>query len=118
MSTEVDAGLYDYAQRPPRLPGPTNPDNDRLDIDLDTRIEMFEMQQLLRQFEDRVYDLFMQNLVKGTSHLSLGMEAIATGVGKAMRSDDYTFATYRGHAHTLARGAPLGPVMAGLLGRC
>ncbi len=117
MNTEVDAGLYDYSQRPPRLPEPTNPDNDRLDIDLDTRIEMFEMQQVLRQFEDRVYDLFMQNLVKGTSHLSLGMEAIATGVGKAMRPDDYTFATYRGHAHTIARGGPLGPVMAELLGR-
>jgi pyruvate dehydrogenase E1 component alpha subunit len=34
-----------------------------------------------------------------------------------MRSDDYTFATYRGHAHTLARGAEPGPVLAELLGR-
>ncbi|MGA7269814.1 MAG: thiamine pyrophosphate-dependent dehydrogenase E1 component subunit alpha, partial [Acidimicrobiia bacterium] len=60
---------------------------------------------------------FMQNLVKGTSHLSLGMEAVATGFGAALRPDDYTFATYRGHAHTLARGGPMGPVMAELLGR-
>ncbi|HKX74739.1 MAG TPA: thiamine pyrophosphate-dependent dehydrogenase E1 component subunit alpha [Acidimicrobiia bacterium] len=78
---------------------------------------MFEVQQVLRQFEKRAYDLFMQNLVKGTSHLSLGMEAIATGFARAMRPGDYTFATYRGHAHTLARGAPLGPVLAELLGR-
>ena len=78
---------------------------------------MYELQQELRQFEKRAYDLFMQNLVKGTSHLSLGMEAIAAGFGLALRPDDYTFATYRGHAHTIARGVPLGPVMAELLGR-
>ncbi|HEX2152536.1 MAG TPA: thiamine pyrophosphate-dependent dehydrogenase E1 component subunit alpha [Acidimicrobiia bacterium] len=84
---------------------------------MDQRLRMYELQQELRQFEKRAYDLFMQNLVKGTSHLSLGMEAVATGFGRALRPDDYTFATYRGHAHTLARGAPMGPVMAELLGR-
>ncbi|MEN3308201.1 MAG: acetoin:2,6-dichlorophenolindophenol oxidoreductase subunit alpha, partial [Micromonosporaceae bacterium] len=68
-------------------------------------------------FEKRAYDLFLQNLVKGTSHLSLGQEAIAAGFGVAMRPDDYTFATYRGHAHTLARGVPMTPVLAELLGR-
>jgi len=34
-----------------------------------------------------------------------------------MRPDDYTFVTYRGHAHVLARGTPMTPVMAELLGR-
>ncbi len=45
------------------------------------------------------------------------MEAIATGVSMAMRSDDYSFATYRGYAHSLARGVPMGAVLAELLGR-
>ena len=71
----------------------------------------------LRRFEKRAYDLFLQNLVKGTSHLSLGQEAIAAAFGVAMRPDDWTFATYRGHAHTLARGVPMTPVLAELLGR-
>ncbi len=118
MSTEThDPGLYDYALQDPRLPEPTDPANDRLPISPETRIEIYELQQVLRQFEKRAYDLFLQNLVKGTSHLSLGMEAVAAGFGIAMQADDYTFATYRGHAHTLARGAPLGPVLAELLGR-
>ncbi|MGD2059394.1 MAG: thiamine pyrophosphate-dependent dehydrogenase E1 component subunit alpha [Acidimicrobiia bacterium] len=78
---------------------------------------MYRKLQELRQFEKRAYDLFMQNLVKGTSHLSLGMEAIATGFGVAMQPGDYTFATYRGHAHSLARGMEMGPAMAELLGR-
>ena len=107
----------DYSTRPARLPVPVDPANDHLDIPLDLRVQMYEMQQVLRQFEKRAYDLFMQNLVKGTSHLSLGMEAIAAGFGLVLRPDDYTFATYRGHAHTLARGVDMGSVMAELLGR-
>jgi acetoin:2,6-dichlorophenolindophenol oxidoreductase subunit alpha len=118
MNTETtEIGLYDYSQRPARLPAPIDQANALLDIPVGTRVELYERQQVIRQFEKRAYDLFMQNLVKGTSHLSLGMEAVSAGFGQAMRHDDYTFATYRGHAHTLSRGAPLGPVMAELLGR-
>jgi pyruvate dehydrogenase E1 component alpha subunit len=111
------AELHDYSNRPARLPEQPDPANDTLDITLDDRLRMYEMQQVLRQMEKRAYDLFLQNLVKGTSHLSLGMEAVSAGVAQALRPDDYTFATYRGHAHTMARGAPLGPVLAELLGR-
>jgi len=109
--------LYDYSKRPVRAPEPPDPANDLLEVGLDDRLAMYELQQVLRQMEKRAYDLFLQNLVKGTSHLSLGMEAVSAGVARAQRCDDYTFATYRGHAHTMARGAPLGPVLAELLGR-
>jgi pyruvate dehydrogenase E1 component alpha subunit len=78
---------------------------------------MYRLLHELRQFGKRAHDLFLQNLVKGTTHLSLGMEAIATGFGAAMKPGDYTFATYRGHAHSLARGMDLGAAMAELLGR-
>jgi TPP-dependent pyruvate/acetoin dehydrogenase alpha subunit len=82
-----------------------------------TRLELFELMLRMRLFEKRAYDLFMQNLVKGTSHLSLGQEAIAAGFGAAMRADDYTFATYRGHAHALARRVPMTAILAELMGR-
>lgn len=98
-----------------RLPAP--PSEDLLDIEDKTRLELYRQVVRLRRFEERAYRLFMDGLVKGTSHLSLGMEAIAAGVGTAMRADDYTFCTYRGHAHTLARGVPMEGVMAELLGR-
>ena len=91
--------------------------HDDADVALPVRLGIYRKLQEMRQFEKRAYDLFMQQLVKGTSHLSLGMEAIAAGFGAAMRKDDYTFATYRGHAHTLARGVPMAPVLAELLGR-
>ncbi|MGH2693803.1 MAG: thiamine pyrophosphate-dependent dehydrogenase E1 component subunit alpha [Actinomycetota bacterium] len=78
---------------------------------------MYRKLSEIRLFEQRAYDLFLQNLVKGTSHLSLGQEAVAVGFGQAMRHDDYSFCTYRGHAHTLVRGASMTAMMAELLGR-
>jgi TPP-dependent pyruvate/acetoin dehydrogenase alpha subunit len=83
----------------------------------DVRLGIYKMMAEMREFERRAYDLFLQGLVKGTSHLGLGQEAVAAGFGAAMRPEDYTFATYRGHNHTLARGTPMGPVMAELMGR-
>ena len=88
-----------------------------IDIGRETRMELYRQQLELRYCEKRAYDLFLQNLIKGTSHLSLGQEAIAAGFGVAMRPDDWTFCTYRGHAHTLARGASMSGVLGELMGR-
>ncbi len=87
------------------------------EIDTDTALEMYRKMTELRLFEKRAHDLFLQNLVKGTTHLGTGQEAVAAGVSQAMNADDYTFTTYRGHNHVLARGTPMTPVMAELLGR-
>ena len=87
------------------------------DIGQETRMELYRLQLELRYCEKRAYDLFLQNLIKGTSHLSLGQEAIAAAFGVAMRPDDWTFCTYRGHAHTLARGASMTGVLGELMGR-
>jgi pyruvate dehydrogenase E1 component alpha subunit len=87
------------------------------EIDTDIALEMYRKMTEIRQFEKRAHDLFLQNLVKGTTHLGTGQEAVAAGVSQAMNADDYTFTTYRGHNHVLARGTPMTPVMAELLGR-
>ena len=70
-----------------------------------------------RTFEVRAQELFFEGLVRGTTHLGVGQEAVAAGVAAAMRADDYTFCTYRGHNHTLARGVPMAPIFAELFGR-
>jgi pyruvate dehydrogenase E1 component alpha subunit len=88
-----------------------------IDIGQETRLALYRLQLELRYCEKRAYDLFLQNLIKGTSHLSLGQEAIAAAFGVAMRPDDWTFCTYRGHAHTLARGASMAGVLGELMGR-
>jgi TPP-dependent pyruvate/acetoin dehydrogenase alpha subunit len=87
------------------------------DIGEEKRLNMFRTQLVIRHGEQRAFDLFLQNLVKGTSHLSLGQEAIAAGVAEAMRPGDLSFCTYRGHAHTLARGVPYEKVLGELMQR-
>jgi acetoin:2,6-dichlorophenolindophenol oxidoreductase subunit alpha len=87
------------------------------DIGEELRLRMYRMQVEIREAEQRAYDLFLQNLVKGTSHLSLGQEAVATGFAAAMRPGDLSFCTYRGHAHTLARGVPVAKVLGELMQR-
>jgi acetoin:2,6-dichlorophenolindophenol oxidoreductase subunit alpha len=84
---------------------------------LELRAEIYRALVRVRYFEKEAYDLFLQNLVKGTSHLSIGQEAVAAGVAAALRPEDYVFATYRGHAHALLRGASMAAVLGELLGR-
>jgi pyruvate dehydrogenase E1 component alpha subunit len=87
------------------------------DIGEEKRLQLFRIQVEIREAETRAYDLFLQNLVKGTSHLSLGQEAVAAGFATAMRRKDLSFCTYRGHAHTLARGVPIEQVLGELMQR-
>jgi TPP-dependent pyruvate/acetoin dehydrogenase alpha subunit len=58
----------------------------------------------IRGTEKAAFDLFMTGLVKGTTHLAAGHEAVAVGTSAALRPDDYVWATYRGHHHAMARG--------------
>ena len=87
------------------------------DLPQELRLRLYRLQVEIRESEQRAYDLFLQNLVKGTSHLSLGQEAVAAGCAAAMEPGDLTFCTYRGHAHTLARGASIEKVLGELMGR-
>ena len=69
-------------------------------------LAMYEQMAVIRGTEKAAQDLFLAGLVKGTTHLAAGHEAVAVGASAALREDDYVFATYRGHHHAMARGAP------------
>ena len=66
-------------------------------------IGMFE----IRLFEEEIQRLFTQNLVRGSTHLCSGQEAVAVGGCAALREGDSMLCTYRGHGAVLAMGAPL-----------
>ena len=68
-------------------------------------LALYEQMALIRRTEKAAHDLFLAGLVKGTTHLAAGHEAVAVGASAALEPDDYVFATYRGHHHALARGA-------------
>ena len=68
-------------------------------------LALYEQMAVIRRTEKAAHDLFLAGLVKGTTHLAAGHEAVAVGASAGLRPDDYVFATYRGHHHAIARGA-------------
>ena len=80
-------------------------------------LEMYRKMLEIRQFEEKVYELYGQNLVPGTIHLYVGQEAVAVGVCANLRREDYVVSTHRGHGHCIAKGADLKRVMAEILGK-
>ncbi|MFI1355921.1 thiamine pyrophosphate-dependent dehydrogenase E1 component subunit alpha [Streptomyces sp. NPDC020898] len=83
----------------------------------DELLALYEQMAVIRRTEKAAHDLFLSGLVKGTTHLAAGHEAIAVGASAALRDDDYVFATYRGHHHALARGATPEECLAELMSR-
>src|SRR5438128_10002824 len=80
---------------------------------LDLQRRMLE----IRLFEDTVMRLFMQNLVRGSTHLYQGQEAVAVGACSVLRPGDTMTCTYRGHGAVLAMGAPLDRSLGEILGK-
>jgi len=79
--------------------------------------EMYKKMLEIRYFEEKVFELYGQNLVPGTIHLYAGEEAVAVGVCSGLRKDDYITSTHRGHGHCIAKGADLKRTMAEILGK-
>jgi TPP-dependent pyruvate/acetoin dehydrogenase alpha subunit len=73
--------------------------------------------RLIRAFEETVQRLFLRGEVHGTTHLYIGQEAVATGVGSALAPQDRVAATYRGHGHALAIGVDSQALLDEMLGR-
>jgi len=86
-------------------------------VDRDELLTLYEQMAVIRRTEKAAHDLFLSGLVKGTTHLAAGHEAIAVGASAALRPDDYVFATYRGHHHAMARGATPEECLAELMSR-
>lgn len=80
-------------------------------------VEMLWKMVEIRLFEEKVFELYGQNLVPGTIHLYAGEEAVAVGVCSALEKEDYITSTHRGHGHCIAKGADLNRTMAEILGK-
>jgi TPP-dependent pyruvate/acetoin dehydrogenase alpha subunit len=84
---------------------------------------MTDLEQLLlrmwqiRAFEVRAMELFEENLIRGSVHPYVGMEAIAVGTCAALGPDDLITSTHRGHGHCIAKGLELKLMMAEIIGR-
>jgi len=79
------------------------------------------LQQMLdiRFCEERIQRLFEEGLVRGSTHLCIGQEAVSVGAAAAVEPErgDTVLCTYRGHGMALALGMSLHSLLAELMGR-
>ncbi len=75
---------------------------------------LFRTMLLIRRFEERCNQLYMQGRIPSTLHLYIGQEAVAAGVCAHLRADDYLWSTHRPHGHALAKGVAPRSIMAEL----
>lgn len=80
-------------------------------------LKWFEQMMLIRKFEERANQLYMQQKFRGFCHLYIGQEAVAVGLESAIRPDDYVITAYRDHGGALARGISANACMAELYGK-
>ncbi|WP_199818519.1 pyruvate dehydrogenase (acetyl-transferring) E1 component subunit alpha [Streptomyces sp. NRRL F-4474] len=96
---------------------PSGPAADEPRPGRDHRLEVLRQMLLIRRFEERCVELYSAAEIRGFVHLYIGEEAVAVGVGQALREEDAVVSTYREHGHALARGVPSDAVMAEMFGK-
>lgn len=86
-------------------------------FDKSTYIRWYRDMLLMRKFEEKCGQLYIQQKFGGFCHLYIGQEAVLAGMVKAIRPTDRVITAYRDHAHPIAMGMHPKYVMAELYGK-
>lgn len=78
---------------------------------------LYRLMLLIRRIEESLRQLFADGYVPGFVHLSIGQEAVPTGVSCHLRDSDTVSSNHRGHGHTIAKGVDPTSFFAEVLGR-
>src|SRR6267154_527762 len=79
--------------------------------------DLYRTIRLIRRFEERAIELVRAGNVPSGIHPCIGQEAVAAGIGAAIRRDDIMMTSHRGHGHSLAKGSDPARLLAEVLGR-
>lgn len=90
---------------------------DKLHLDRAHLHHLLRAMLRIRRFEAKCVELYQAQQIRGFLHLYDGEESIAVGVMDALEPRDAVLATYREHGHALARGVPMAPLLAEMLGK-
>ncbi|MDA7602380.1 thiamine pyrophosphate-dependent dehydrogenase E1 component subunit alpha [Gammaproteobacteria bacterium] len=72
---------------------------------------------LIRKAEESIAENYDAGKMRCPTHLSIGQEAAASGVGLALKKSDLAVSTHRAHAHYLAKGGDLNAMIAEIYGK-
>ena len=79
--------------------------------------DLYRIIRLIRRFEERAIELVRSGDIVSGIHPCIGQEAVAAGIGAALRHDDVMMVNHRGHGHMLAKGSDPGRLLAEFAGR-
>lgn len=82
-----------------------------------TYLKWYEDMLLMRKFEEKCGQLYIQQKFGGFCHLYIGQEAVLAGMSEALKPTDKVITAYRDHAHPLVLGTDPKLVMAELYGK-
>jgi pyruvate dehydrogenase E1 component alpha subunit len=80
-------------------------------------IDHYRTMARIRAFEETALSAHKAGEIPGPLHVSIGQEAVATGVCVNLRRGDRLTSNHRGHGHAIAKGAEPARMMAELFGR-
>ena len=80
-------------------------------------LKWYKEMYLMRKFEEKCGQLYIQQKFGGFCHLYIGQEAILSGMMEAIKPTDRVITAYRDHAHPLVMGSDPKRVMAELYGK-
>jgi len=83
----------------------------------DEALAQYRAMLLIRRFEERCAQIYVEGKIGGFLHLYIGQEAVAVAAMSLLRPDDYFITSYRDHGYALARGTDPRPLMAELWGK-
>ena len=80
-------------------------------------LALYRSMLLIRRFEERCAQLYVEGKIGGFLHLYIGQEAVGVAAMSLLRPDDYFLTSYRDHGLALARGTDPRPLLAELCGK-
>lgn len=83
----------------------------------ETYMQWYELMLLMRRFEEKTGQLYIQQKIKGFCHLYIGQEAVVAGSESVLRRDDRVITAYRDHVHPIGRGLHPKYIMAELMAK-
>jgi pyruvate dehydrogenase E1 component alpha subunit len=86
-------------------------------FDKATYLTWYESMLLMRRFEEKCGELYIQQKIRGFCHLYIGQEALVAGAESAITKDDRMITAYRDHAHPIGRGMHPKYILAELFGK-
>lgn len=83
----------------------------------DEAFQLYKQMLLIRRFEERCAQIYVEGKIGGFLHLYIGQEAVGVGAISLLRPDDYFITSYRDHGYAIARGSDPRLLMAELCGK-